>query len=335
MPESTNPIEYLPASRFFRILFSVAVSIPPALVIAALLATEGEAHYTYRAAMPLFIMFFLSPVFALFTGIVTVLLYWIDCAALRRGVLTPWQSVLLVLGLAAGALASFFNLLLGAFFLLLLFYWILTGRVAGRPGWSIRYFRQSRWDEKIYLVVMAVLVLKIVANGASWMGHAVLPARPGTPAFSVRYDHEMNTGVKRAMRRFPDAQSCLKPGAEASKRQDLVKMDWDLISTSGEAKVCMFRLLHGWGGVEQAADWLQAQGFRVGKTFSSQAPYVSRDGLLRVDGGWSIKQNGPRFPTTGYVRRILHAVPYGMSVQATYSSDGRELLFLELSSSTL
>ena len=335
MSDSREAVEYLPVSRFFRVLFCVVISILPALTIASLLWSEAEGHYTHVAAMPLFLVGFLSPVFALFAVGVSSLLYWLDVTASRKGGLTPRQSFVLVLALVAGVFTGYVSLLLGAFFLLLLFYWVLTGRVAGKPGWSIRYFWQTRWDEKIYLLVMSTLLLVGIGKGVSQLAYADLPARPGTPAFSVKYDHQMHSGVKRAMRRFPDRQSCLKPGADASKRQDLVKMDWDRIATTSEAEVCIFRLLHGWGGVVDAAEWLEAQGFRVEESFSSQSPYVDIDGSLRVVGGWSIKQKGPRFPTSGVIRRILHAVPYGMNVNATYGSDGRELLFLKIDASTL
>lgn len=326
-----------PASRFFRIFLSVMVCLLPALIVSNLLWPNPhiEGHYTHRAAAPLFLVAFLLPVFAGFTIIMTTILYWLDRRALRAGGNGAKQSALILLILSAGVLTGIVHVLLGAFFIFLLLYWLMTGRVAGRPGWSLRYFSHTKWDEKIYLIVMVALFGKTILWTASGLFYAAMPTQLGTPVFQVQFDHQMNSGLVRGLRKFPDVQSCLQRGATATHHGDLVRMDWDKITTNGEATVCMFRLLHDWGGVADAADWLEAQGFRVGESFSSKDPYVGRDGTLRVDGGWSIKKLGPRFPTTGVIRRILNAVPYGMGVNATYSSDGRELLYLRIGYSTL
>ncbi|MGK7651380.1 hypothetical protein ACSQ76_02790 [Roseovarius sp. B08] len=137
------------------------------------------------------------------------------------------------------------------------------------------------------------------------------------------------------MRHFPDPQSCLREGSDATERQDLLQMDWDRIDTIGDAKVCIFRLLHVWGGADAAALRLEAQGFRVGTGAGVYQPHRTHDGKLRVGGGWSIRRNGPRFPTTGVIRRSLRATPCGMRVSATFSGDGAELLYVSINFSTL
>lgn len=324
-----------PASRFIRVLFSVMVCLVAALIISAFLWPYVEGHYTHRAAAPLFILLFLSPFFAGFIIIVTIIFYWLDRRAFRGSGGSPKRSIFLLLLFSAGALTGFVHALIGAFFIFLLLYWFMTGRVAGRPGWSIRYFWSTKWDEKIYLIAMIALFSPTIYVKASEIFYSALPVQPGTPAFQVQYERQMNSDLARGLRKFPDVQSCLERGANATRHDDLVRMDWDKIATNGDAKICMFRLLHEWGGVTEAASWLEAQGFRVGESFSSKAPYVGRDGTLRVDGGWSIKTFGPRFPTSGVIRRILRATPYGMNVNATYSSDGQELLYLDIGYSTL
>jgi len=331
MPPQSN----YPASRFFRVLFSVIFCLVAALMMSSLLWYSGEGHYTHRAAAPLFMLAFLSPVFAGFIIIFSSLFYWLDRRAFRGTKLSFKRSIVLVLVLAVGVLTGYFNFLLGVFFLFLLLYWITTGRVAGRPGWSVSGFLHTKWDEKLYLIAMIVLFAPMVFWLPSAMFYAAMPMKSGTPTFQVQYEHQMDLDVKRALRRFPDAQACLERGANAANREDLVRMDWDKVLTSGDAKVCSFRLLHGWGGVSEAANWLKAQGFRVGKSFSSDAPFVGSGGTLRVDGSWSIKNNGPRFPTSGTIRRVFNAVPYGMGVRATYSPDGQELLYLDIDFSTL
>jgi len=323
-----------PTARYFRIVFSVCVCLVASMMISSLLF-GGEGHYTYRAAMPLFALGLLFPFFAIFALLVAGLFYWLDLRAHRSAGISSKRSLLITIVLALGLLTGYANVRIGAVFIFLLLYWLMTGRVAGQAGWSIRDFRRNKWDEKAYPIVMTVLLVLAVASAPWGNFGSELPIVPGTPAFQIKYEHKMNSDIARALRRFPNPQSCLQLGADATRRDDLALMNWDQISTTGEAEVCMFRLLHEWGGVANATSWLEAQGFRVGKNFSSNNPNEERDGKLRVTGTWSIKQNGPRYPTTGVIRRILSAVPYGMGVNATYSANGKELLYLETSFSTL
>lgn len=81
------------------------------------------------------------------------------------------------------------------------------------------------------------------------------------------------------------------------------------------------------------SDWPSQIHQSVAKQYTS--PYTAFDGTLRVAASWSVRENGPRFPTRGLVRRIFHAVPYGMSVNATYDPTGQELLFITIDFSTL
>lgn len=238
--------------------------------------------------------------------------------------------------LCLGVIAGFYHSGIGFFAVMCLIYWLMTGRVSGQPGWSLRNIRQTPWHENFYLAVMAA--------GIAWAGLAFLsrPADPGagvaagTPPFQMEHAHHETAGHRRALVRFPDTQSCLQSGAHATRRNDLLLMDWDLIETTQEAQICIFRLLHGWGGVTDATEWLSSQGLRSsGNGFNSEKPFEQRDGTLRVDAGWSIKTNGPRFPTTGVIRRILRATPYAMTVNATFSADGSTLLFLQVGYSTL
>jgi hypothetical protein len=257
---SNLPAGY-PATRFARIFFSVVISLVVALVISALLWSDTEGHYLHRAAGPLLMVFFVAPYVAGFALITTFLFYFLDRLAYRGKGLAPKQSVAIVLILSAGVLIGFANPLVGTLSLFLLVYWLMTGRVAGRTGWSIRNFRRTGWDEKIYLAAMITLFGPLTGEVVSLTFYSLLPPQPGTPEYRVHYDYQLRPDLKRAFRRFPDAQSCLERGASAARREDLARMDWDKISTGGDAKVCMFRLLHEWGGVAEAAIWLEAQGF--------------------------------------------------------------------------
>lgn len=326
-------------SRFLRIFFSVIVCLVAALVVSSVLWGQDSAHHTYRAGRALFTIVFLAvPLIGIIIFIVPVL-FWLDQAASRDFWLNSRRSIILVIGLTVGVLTGHFNDLLGAFFMFLLFYWIMTGRVAGREGWSIRNFGKTKLDEKIYLVVMVSLLAPVVvtlfAKSVETVANIGLAVEPGVPPFQVQYEHQMTNDVTRALHRFPNAQACLEQGTNAERREDLLRMDWDKILTTGDAEVCTFRLLHEWGGVTEATSWLEYQGLRVGEHYSSASPYEGRDGTLRVDGSWSIRNNGPRFPTSGLLRRIAKSAAYGMGVYATFSADGEELLYVDIGFSTL
>ena len=237
--------------------------------------------------------------------------------------------------LAAGIGLGTIDALVGTLFLFVFVYWLLAGRVIGRPGWDWRAPWRAGPMEIAYLVFTLWLAGPMAASLASLTHAAVLRVDPGTPPFVVQYDHQMNVALRRAMLRFPDAQSCLQDGARAEVRDDLLAMDWDRIRNGSDAEVCIFRLLHGWGGVGEAQSWLEAQGFRVGDGSSSERPHETRHGMLSVHGGWSIRNNGPRFPTRGPIRRAFAATPYGMSVTTKFDAEGAELLHVDIQFSTL
>ncbi|WP_010437031.1 hypothetical protein [Ruegeria conchae] len=244
------------------------------------------------------------------------------------------------MALLLGASMGLSYILLGAFLVLaslglMTLRWMKSPKIKQEYLWPPHSF----WNAKLHKKAIALCVLGVflyfLKSLVAALYFSAMPLNTGQPEFRLQFAHRMNSDVVRASYRFPDTQSCLEAGADAGNHEELLRMDWDMISTTGDAKVCMFRLLHEWGGVADAASWLEAQGFRVSETFSSNKPYENRDGTLRVDGGWSIKRNGPRLPTSGVLARIRKAVPYGMGVRATFSEDGRELLYLNIDYSTL
>lgn len=331
----TPPRSHHSVSRFLRILFSVSVSLVLAVLLSSLIWTDLDVHYTHRAGGPIYMLMFLLPFFAGLATIVSILFYWFDRRALRGGSSSFNRPIVITIFLVAGTITGFFSIFVGALFIFLLLYWLMTGRIAGRSGWSASNFLQNRWDENLYLLVMVVICGVLI----NWLSPKIFASTPlmerGTPPFQVKYAHQINNDIKRALSKFQDTQACVEVDANAAIREELVRMDWDKILTTGDAEVCSFRLLHEWGSIAEATTWLTAQGFHVGTSFSSDSPYVSSDGTLRVDGNWSIRSNGPRFPTSGLLQRIFNAVPYGMNISATYSPDGRELLYLDIGFSTL
>jgi hypothetical protein len=167
------------------------------------------------------------------------------------------------------------------------------------------------------------------------------PPGPGELPFArpfdgTKYARPLTADDRLALARFPDPVACLQPGADPATSEGSARMDWDRITAQAEAEVCLFRLLASLpNGMSGFAAFATAQGFTVDENaFIPTNPFVERDGTLRVTASWSLRRNGPRYPTGGLIR-ILHAIPYGMNVHATYAPDGQRLLHVQIDFSTL
>lgn len=156
------------------------------------------------------------------------------------------------------------------------------------------------------------------------------------PPFRVLHERELTAARQVAMWKFPDAESCLEVAqANVSFDKRLTWMNWRAIQNDAEADVCMFRLLGSYRDLSYATAWFEAQGFEVHEQFSSANPHIERNGTKRVAAWHSIRKNGPKFPTRGFVRRLLRSIPYSMVINATYSPDGKRLLGVTTSYNTL
>lgn len=217
--------------------------------------------------------------------------------------------------------------------------WHGLERWAGRPGLSLRRILGlkgwRRWVVPVALVLLGWWAVAGARTGANLVVAVLNAPELGTPPYRVADNRDFTPYTLAALRRFPDAQSCLKPGADAARPGDLFQMDWDRIERDEEANVCLFRLLAALGSMDRFTAFAEAQGFGVSDSgFNPEFPFVERDGSLRVTAGWSISANGPRYPTTG-LSRFLLAVPYGMSVDATWAADRTTLLWVRIGFSTL
>ncbi|MBY5539325.1 hypothetical protein HFO60_04580 [Rhizobium leguminosarum] len=223
------------------------------------------------------------------------------------------------------------------------FYWLLAGKSAGDwlQAWRMREPNAGR---KLlnYAAYVVLAYLGYQLSGYLYYGGKLLwvssgpEPDPGTPPFRVRFEREMTASKKVAMMDFPDPASCLKEVETDDLSTDRLKeMDWDRIDNTDEAEVCVFRLLGSYENLSYATDWFKAQGFDVPEKFSSSHPYTERDGTQRVTGMHSIRKNGPKFPTKGVIRRAFRSIPYRMSVDATWSKDGKQLLWVKTGFSTL
>lgn len=327
-------------SRNIRILSTLFLTSVVAIFLAGALFTPvEEGHITYRAGRPIAGIFFFGIFWLGLVAAAAVVFFFVDEVLAKRGGISRRVNIVTICFLIVLAVGGFAVGVLGWFGIWFLLFWIVTGRILGRPGWSIETLRNGPWAERVYfvgmtsfLMVFAYLVLSGLAQGLYFK---FARADLGEPAFQPRYERLMNFDMKRALLRFPDSQSCLVVGANASNKQDLLRMDWDKMRTSGDITVCTFRLLHDWGDVSEASAWMRAQGLRSDGGFSSDNPYETTDGTLDVHGTWSVKRNGPLSPTKGVLRRVLAAAPYATSLYATYSADGTTLLYVSYGSSTM
>lgn len=212
-------------------------------------------------------------------------------------------------------------------------YWMLAGHVAGdalrrrNPEPILGRLMPVRYLAFAILGYLAYQILTYVYYGGklAWVSYVSHPD-PGVPPFRVLRERDMTAAKKLAVWELPDVDSCLEEApAHVSARERLTMMDWRRIENTAQADVCMFRLLEAYGDLSSATAWFEAQGFVVHELFSSATPYVERDGTQRVTATYSIRKNGPKFPTRG-IARLYGSIPYSMSINATWSSDGSQLL---------
>jgi hypothetical protein len=175
------------------------------------------------------------------------------------------------------------------------------------------------------LAFFGFLVLDPAYTGARMLWVTVFEPSPGTPPFATMDERDMTARLKIAMVDFPDPASCLDSDAGERGQEVLTRMDWGKIKATPEATVCIFRLLSTYGDISRTREWLEAQGFTVGKS----GPYMDLDGTLRVYGNWPIRKNGPKFP-----RREFFLTAQYMGINATWSPNGKDLLDVEVSFGT-
>lgn len=323
-----------------RLLTALALCLAASSACAA-----SEEHWTRAIAEPLLLLMFFSPFLLIGLGVAAVVRLGVH---VHRPDDTPtplWPLIALVICampismfMAEGTwtLLTFWPVILAVILL-----WHRFERGKGNPG-----LRRVTWIGKG--VTLAALALLAWQSGGALIEAVRIaqvtyaPPGPGVPAFARQYDgtryaRPLTADYRLALARFPDPAACLQPGADPATADGLALMDWDRITTKEEAEVCIFRLLASYpNGMADFTAFAEAQGFGISdKHFNPANPYVELDGTLRVTGYWSLRHKGPKFPTRGLLTRILHAVPYGMDVNATYTPDGKRLLHVEVGFLTL
>lgn len=219
-------------------------------------------------------------------------------------------------------------------------YWALTGRVAGKPGFALKDIKTRPFIVRLAAGAAAAYIIVVVAGwvamGGKMLGVTVVEPPLGEPAFNTEFERDMTARMKIAMMDFPDPQSCVDQDAGNVTPGKLVALDWDKIGSQAEANVCIFRLLATYGDVSMSGEWFEGQGFRTSTGgFSAKRPNVNRDGTLRVHAGWSIREKGLRYKPRNFFIRAFASMANAMSIYTAWSSDGKTLLWVNLSFSTL
>ena len=322
--------------RFSRILASALICYV-AFIVASSYLQDPEAFrgLMYHIGASIFLFAFTWP------RSLPILLA--VCGALmvmdRLGLRKPWHYVLFwcVLG-AVLSLKSWTTLPIAASTGLL--YWALTGRVAGAPGYNWLSIKSGGLLPKVVAGTAALYVAFVLT---SWMVFwakmawvSAFPPDPGDPPFAVQFEREMTPRMKVAMMEFPDAQSCVAPNAGTVAPGRLVPIDWRRIDNSHAAQVCLFRLLAVYGDAGDAAEWLEGQVFKVSSSSQpGRPPNVDREGRILVAATWSNRTNGPLYRHDSLLSRIMVSSVHGTGVHTVWSPDGKKLLWISLSSTTL
>lgn len=229
-----------------------------------------------------------------------------------------------------------------------LMFWLLAGRRAGNwrkrtaeatPDKTGRTFgRYGPWNILAYAVLafLAYQLAGYLVYGGKmlWVSFISEPGA-GVPPYTNKRQRDFTVFHKVALLDFPDAKSCLPDDIGELSPENLRKMDWSKIENSAEAEVCGFRLLGSNPDISYATEWFRAQGMTVPDAFSSATPYKDRKGALNVHGSWSIRENGPKFPERGPIRRLFGSIPYSMYVNSTWSPDGKKLEEFDIGFNTL
>ncbi|PCJ91007.1 MAG: hypothetical protein COA52_09465 [Hyphomicrobiales bacterium] len=237
-----------------------------------------------------------------------------------------------------------------------LLYWFFVGQYAGNWKIDLSGTSSKRAFSSGRIVAYGLLLyLSYIAIGYVWYGYKMVEVSMREPSRGIPFFVSYREGISKAyvsdkkrkfgnsarpinipelgifqkvaLRDFPDVDSCLKGADYTSKKFDLLNLNWNKINNEFEAEVCTFRLLKTLGGIENATPWLEAQGFKS----SSKTPHKTTYGTLSVHGSYSIQQNGPKFPTSGFIRRAYRSIPYSMSIVTEWSIDGKELLYVRYS----
>jgi hypothetical protein len=142
----------------------------------------------------------------------------------------------------------------------------------------------------------------------------------------VDRDHPHYKHYGKALRRFPDVQSCLIEDQREKPQPALRQIDWDQIETAQEIDICVFRIAASIDDVKLTKAWLLYHGFRLGETGWSRPPNYSPEYETEPTFGFAayltVEQFREIIPQSWFARMIGFEGLRGYSLTILFSSSG-------------
>ncbi len=117
----------------------------------------------------------------------------------------------------------------------------------------------------------------------------------------VDSDHPRWRQYRKAIRKFPDVQSCLAKEEQMKENPNLLKLDWKRVGYGSSAEVCIFRISRSLGTLDRIQSWMSYHDFRVVgySRYRSEnfVPTRVNQPVGNVAGYWSVEQYRERNPT--------------------------------------
>ena len=109
-------------------------------------------------------------------------------------------------------------------------------------------------------------------------------------------ESERRAAYLHSMALFPNVQSCTL-GAEGGVTQSVaLDLRWAEFETQADLEICLFRVLSGFGDIEQMKRWLISQRFEIDSERDTTDPmqkyFPKHRKILILQAGWSPKENG-------------------------------------------
>jgi hypothetical protein len=183
-----------------------------------------------------------------------------------------------------------------------------------------------------FFIIWCMVIIRYV-----WYVH-IIKTDFGEPVYKNErivkdWSNQLTVAQRVALHKFPDLNSCIEAKTNNPSVEELMIMDWSKIKTSSQVEICAFRILKTLGDISYATPWLEQQGYSSPKNFSSENPFKEHEGNLRVDGVWSVTKKGLRYPESGLKHEIISLPiffpPYSVGIYTTWSSDGKDLLYVQ------
>ncbi|WP_170349182.1 MULTISPECIES: hypothetical protein [Ruegeria] len=106
---------------------------------------------------------------------------------------------------------------------------------------------------------------------------------------------------RKAIRNYPDVQSCLIKEEQKKESPNLLKLDWKRVGYGSGVEVCIFRISRSLGTLDRIQSWMSYHDFRVVgySRYRSEnfVPTRINQPVGNVAGYWTVEQYRERNPT--------------------------------------